>query len=148
MKEKKLYPPEVYPVIPLVIMFTTQVYMRCTSYLKCNWVTFLCVIQIFFQLAEALCPRANGIRFLPPQKHANEGHCVHLTLCIVSPRDSSCSGVHGIQVHGYFARLARAFWCLGGKDVGFGPRDGVCSRDEREAAGSWAVGLFLFHLWA
>lgn len=25
-------------------------------------------------------------------------------------------------------------------------RDGVCSWDEREAAGSWAVGLFLFHL--
>lgn len=24
-------------------------------------------------------------------------------------------------------------------------RDGVCSRDERETAGSWAVGLFPFH---
>lgn len=27
-------------------------------------------------------------------------------------------------------------------------RDGVCSWDERETAGSWAVGLFLFHPWA
>lgn len=24
----------------------------------------------------------------------------------------------------------------------------VCSWDERETAGNWAVGLFLFHLWA
>lgn len=40
-----------------------------------------------------------------------------------------------------------------GKAAGFGPGDAleawcVCSWDEREAAGSWAVGLFLFHLWA
>lgn len=41
---------------------------------------------------------------------------------------------------------------LRGKAAGFGPmghwRGGVCSRDERETAGSWAVGLFLFHPWA
>lgn len=40
-----------------------------------------------------------------------------------------------------------------GKAAGFGPRDAlegwcVCSWDEREAAGSRAVGLFLFHLQA
>lgn len=81
-------------------------------------------------------------------------HCVHLTLCIVIPRELSLALVHGIQVHGYFVRLARATWCLGGKgcriwtDRGIGGMVCVCSRDERETAGSWAVGLFLFHPWA
>lgn len=41
---------------------------------------------------------------------------------------------------------------LRGKAAGFGLmghwRGGVCSWDERETAGSCAVGLFLFHPWA
>lgn len=82
--------------------------------------------------------------------NAQDTVCIwHCALC---PHETCHSLVHGIQVHGYFVRLARATWCWGERlrdlDGWRHWRDGVCSRDERETAGSWVVGLFLFHPWA
>lgn len=100
------------------------VYMLCILYLFWSLIGSFFVLNPEFFLSwhrrHVAEPMASGFFF-----HHHKGetlnapeHCVHLTLCIVSPHETCHSLVHGIQVHGYFVRLARATWCWGGKGCG------------------------------
>lgn len=100
------------------------------SFLKFNWDIFLCWIQVSLAGIGLMLQSQWHLFFFFFYYHKGEmlnaqEHCVHLTLCIVSPWDLSLSLVHRIQVHGYFVRLARASWCWWGKGCGIWTDGGI-----------------------